>query len=173
VIPALWPGAGRGDEPDRVALQRHPLRAGPRVPGLAHLSGHGLPPPRPALGADPPRRWGPSGPMPDAALVEAIRAVLSGSPFHGEGHRAAFPLILQHSRPPCSKGCGANRAAATAESIRQPVSTTAMSSGTYSRALLGATLFGLVSDMIPVVAAEHPWQVSPVRRSCKLKALVG
>jgi transposase InsO family protein len=25
--------------------------------------------------------------MPDAALVEAIRAVLAGSPFHGEGHR--------------------------------------------------------------------------------------
>jgi hypothetical protein len=23
--------------------------------------------------------------MPDAALVEAIRAILSGSPFHGEG----------------------------------------------------------------------------------------
>lgn len=33
------------------------------------------------------RRRGPPGPMLDAALVEAIRAVLSGSPFHGEGHR--------------------------------------------------------------------------------------
>jgi putative transposase len=34
-----------------------------------------------------PRRPGPVGPMPDAALVAAIRAVLAASPFHGEGHR--------------------------------------------------------------------------------------
>jgi putative transposase len=27
------------------------------------------------------------GPMPDAALVEAIRALLAASPFHGERHR--------------------------------------------------------------------------------------
>src|SRR3569623_1218974 len=40
--------------------------------------------------ADPPRRRGPSGPMRDAGLVEAIRAVLSGSPFHGEGHRKVW-----------------------------------------------------------------------------------
>jgi len=33
-----------------------------------------------------PRR-GPAGPMPDAALLAAIRAVLAESPFHGEGHR--------------------------------------------------------------------------------------
>src|SRR5256885_16947561 len=36
---------------------------------------------------EPPRRPGPVGPMPDAALVEAIRAVLTASPFHGERHR--------------------------------------------------------------------------------------
>src|SRR3954453_45184 len=35
---------------------------------------------------EPPRRPGPVGPMPDAALLEAIRAVLGASPFHGEGH---------------------------------------------------------------------------------------
>src|SRR3712207_6526619 len=35
----------------------------------------------------PPRRPGPVGPMPDAALVEAIRDILAASPFHGEGHR--------------------------------------------------------------------------------------
>jgi hypothetical protein len=29
------------------------------------------------------RRPGPQGPMPDAALVEAIRRVLVDSPFHG------------------------------------------------------------------------------------------
>src|SRR3982751_701690 len=36
---------------------------------------------------EPPRRPGPVGPMADAALVEAGRAVLTPSPFHGEGHR--------------------------------------------------------------------------------------
>src|SRR4051794_31144862 len=39
---------------------------------------------------EPPRRPGPVGPMPDAALVEAIRAVLTASPFHGEGHRKVW-----------------------------------------------------------------------------------
>ena len=33
------------------------------------------------------QRPGPAGPMPDAALPERIRDVLSDSPFHGEGHR--------------------------------------------------------------------------------------
>src|SRR4051794_24505972 len=40
-------------------------------------------PPRAAA----PRRPGPPGPMPDADLLDAIRAVLAASPFHGEGHR--------------------------------------------------------------------------------------
>ena len=35
----------------------------------------------------PRRRPGPIGPMPDAALVEAIRGLLASSPFHGEGYR--------------------------------------------------------------------------------------
>ncbi len=43
--------------------------------------------------ADPPRRRGPSGPMPDAALVEAIRAIFCGSPFHGEGHRKVWARL--------------------------------------------------------------------------------
>lgn len=38
----------------------------------------------------PPQRRGPVGPMPDAALVEAIQAVLAASPFHGEGHRKVW-----------------------------------------------------------------------------------
>src|SRR3954454_15665087 len=42
---------------------------------------------------DPARRRGPSGPMPDAALVEAIRAILSSSPFHGEGHRKLWARL--------------------------------------------------------------------------------
>jgi len=38
-------------------------------------------------------RPGPSGPMPDTALLEQIRAVLSASPFHGEGHRKAWARL--------------------------------------------------------------------------------
>jgi putative transposase len=41
----------------------------------------------------PPRRPGPVGQMPDAALVEAIRAVLAASPFHGEGHRKVWARL--------------------------------------------------------------------------------
>src|SRR5690349_3778346 len=43
--------------------------------------------------ANPPGRRGPSGARPDAALVEAIRAVLSASPFHGEGHRKVWARL--------------------------------------------------------------------------------
>src|SRR3982750_768241 len=42
---------------------------------------------------EPPRRPGPLGPMPDAALVDAIRAVLTASPFHGEGHRKVWARL--------------------------------------------------------------------------------
>ena len=38
----------------------------------------------------PPQRPGPVGPMPDAALLTQIRATLTGSPFHGEGHRKVW-----------------------------------------------------------------------------------
>ena len=47
-----------------------------------------LPPP-----TQPTRRPGPVGPMPDAALVEAIRGVLAASPFHGEGHRKVWARL--------------------------------------------------------------------------------
>jgi putative transposase len=40
-----------------------------------------------------PRRPGPAGPMVDAQLVEAIRAVLTASPFHGEGHRKVWARL--------------------------------------------------------------------------------
>ena len=39
------------------------------------------------------RRPGPLGPMPDAELLEAIRAVLAASPFHGEGHRKVWARL--------------------------------------------------------------------------------
>ena len=38
-------------------------------------------------------RPGPTGPMPDAALVEAIHAVLVGSGFHGEGYRKVWARL--------------------------------------------------------------------------------
>jgi putative transposase len=41
----------------------------------------------------PSRRPGPVGPMPDAALVDAIREVLAASPFHGEGHRKIWARL--------------------------------------------------------------------------------
>ena len=46
-------------------------------------------PPRAAA----PRRPGPVGPMPDAELLEATRAVLAASPFHGEGHRKVWARL--------------------------------------------------------------------------------
>ena len=46
-------------------------------------------PPRAAA----PRHPGPVGPMPDADLLEAIRAVLAASPFHGEGHRKVWARL--------------------------------------------------------------------------------
>ena len=42
---------------------------------------------------EPPRRRGPVGRMPDAALLAAIRAVITGSPFHGEGHRKIWARL--------------------------------------------------------------------------------
>lgn len=45
------------------------------------------------LRTEPPRRRGPVGSMPDPELVEAIRAVLAASPFHGEGHRKVWARL--------------------------------------------------------------------------------
>jgi putative transposase len=41
----------------------------------------------------PAHRRGPVGPMPDSALLVAIRAVLAASPFHGEGHRKVWARL--------------------------------------------------------------------------------
>jgi putative transposase len=43
--------------------------------------------------SEPPQRPGPVGPMPDAALLAAIRAVLDATPFHGEGHRKVWARL--------------------------------------------------------------------------------
>ena len=42
---------------------------------------------------EPRQRPGPVGPMPDAALLQAIRVVLGDSPFHGEGHRKVWARL--------------------------------------------------------------------------------
>lgn len=39
------------------------------------------------------RRPGPEGAMPDAALANRIRALLAGSPFHGEGYRKVWARL--------------------------------------------------------------------------------
>ena len=51
---------------------------------------------------EPPRRRGPVGPMADAVLAERVRAVLSASPFHGEGHRKVWAR-LRHAGVRTSK----------------------------------------------------------------------
>jgi transposase InsO family protein len=43
--------------------------------------------------SEPPQHPGPVGPMPDAALLAAIRAVLDATPFHGEGHRKVWARL--------------------------------------------------------------------------------
>jgi len=43
--------------------------------------------------ARPRRRSGPIGPLPDAALVTAIRELLTASPFHGEGYRKLWARL--------------------------------------------------------------------------------
>jgi transposase InsO family protein len=42
---------------------------------------------------EPPCRPGPIGPMADAALVVAIRTILTAGPFHGEGHRKVWARL--------------------------------------------------------------------------------
>jgi putative transposase len=60
-----------------------------RVWGVARATIYRSRPPSSA----PSRRPGPCGPMPDAALVEAIRGVLTGSGFHGEGYRKIWARL--------------------------------------------------------------------------------
>lgn len=70
-----------------------------RIWGVSRATVHRhLSPARP----EPSRRPGPIGPMPDAALLEEIRATLTGSPFHGEGHRKIWAR-LRHTGVRTSK----------------------------------------------------------------------
>lgn len=76
-----------------------------RVWGVARSSVHRL---RRAAAVPPVsrRRPGPQGPMPDAALVEAIRRVLAESPFHGPRAtaRSGRGCVARACAPPRS-GC--------------------------------------------------------------------
>jgi len=54
---------------------------------------------------EPLRRPGPVGPMPDAELLAAIRAVLAGSPFHGEGHRKIWARLRVAGVRTSKAGC--------------------------------------------------------------------
>ena len=58
-------------------------------------------PPRPKA----PRRRGPRGPMPDAAPLGAIRAVLAASPFHGDGRPGHPSRGRDGTRPRSGRGC--------------------------------------------------------------------
>ena len=75
------------------ACRRYGVARVCRVWGVARSGVYRL---RRASSAAPPslrRRPGPAGPMPDGALVEAIRRVLADSPFHGEGYRKVWARL--------------------------------------------------------------------------------
>src|SRR3954466_11306859 len=70
--------------------RRHGLARVCRIWGVARASVYRL---SAAPAAAPSQRPGPVGPMPEAALLEAIRGVLAASPFHGEGHRKVWARL--------------------------------------------------------------------------------
>jgi transposase InsO family protein len=73
-----------------AAGERYGLARVARVWGVARASVYRR---RQAAPAVPRRRPGPVGPMPDTDLLDAIRAVLAASPFHGEGHRKVWARL--------------------------------------------------------------------------------
>ena len=74
-----------------VSGKPHGLAVVCRVWGLARSTVHRHR--EPLRATAPRRRPGPVGPMPDAELADAIRAVLAASPFQGEGHRKAWARL--------------------------------------------------------------------------------
>jgi putative transposase len=73
-----------------VSHRPYGLAAVCRVWRIARSGVYRLQAPAPSM---PPRRRGPSGVMPDAGLLAAIRDVLAASPFHGEGHRKVWARL--------------------------------------------------------------------------------
>src|SRR3954452_18585779 len=89
---ALWPAGGRGHQPDRLARKRPVLWGGSRVPGLARIAGHHLPP----SFLLPARTAPASGPGWADAGCRAGRRDPRGSdrqPLHGEGHRKVWARL--------------------------------------------------------------------------------
>ena len=60
---------------------------------LGHIARHGVSPSPMRRSRAPGAGLARSGPMPDEALVEAIRALLAASPFHGEGYRKIWARL--------------------------------------------------------------------------------
>jgi hypothetical protein len=61
----------------------------------------------------PPRRSGPVGAMADEALVEAIRKLLTDSPFHGEGLASSGRgYASRASAPAVAASCGSRASTA-------------------------------------------------------------
>ena len=73
-----------------VSNRPYGLAAVCRVWRIARAGVYRLRAPSPSI---PSRRRGPSGLMPDAGLLAAIRDVLAASPFHGEGHRKVWARL--------------------------------------------------------------------------------
>ena len=57
--------------------------------------------------AELPRQRGPKTAWSDAELTEQIRAVLSASPWLGEGYRKAWAQLRQWGSGPAGPGCSA------------------------------------------------------------------
>ena len=89
---SLWHAGGRGDEPGQLALHSTSLRHGPRLPALPRdgLRDDGARASRPV---QPAAKRGPKQAWTDAALTERIRAVLTNSPFLGEGYGKAWARL--------------------------------------------------------------------------------
>jgi putative transposase len=72
------------------AGRRYGLAAVTRIWGVARSSLYRHRTPQPEV---PRRRPGPTGPLPNADLVDRIRAVIAAGPFHGEGHRKVWARL--------------------------------------------------------------------------------
>ena len=84
-FPCCWDQRTNADQRQTAWYRRGLLRLAARPIGRL--------PPRAPAPVTPAQRRGPVGPMPDAALLGAIRAVLAASPFHGEGLRKVWARL--------------------------------------------------------------------------------
>ena len=109
-VAALESGRPLGRRGRTMSRQVSPVTDKPYGAGVTRVWGSPGPP---SIGigdpvpSTPPRRPGPVGPMADADLLEAIRAVLAASPFHGEGPARCGPgCAMPAPAPPNAASCG-------------------------------------------------------------------